>query len=127
MSEARSKWIPEILSERYNNIVALEEARYLLANMPKDDSGIEAEREFVRKKIEDMENDLHRSEKEAAAIIDTISNNHAAWTVARFHFFRGYKWEAAGAKAGLSAEAARMKATRAFEKASKDDPYDGKA
>ena len=127
MSEARSKWFPKLLSERYNNLVALDEARYLLANMTKDNSGIEAEREFVRKKIEDLENDLHRSEKESAAIIDTISNNHAAWTAARLHFLHGYIWDAAGAKIGLSAEAVRARVIRAFEKASKDDPYDGKA
>lgn len=112
--------IPAILAERYDKIIALEEAREILANLSRNEQGIEAERNFLRQQVETLENDLRNSEPEAMAVIDTIADKPAAWTAARLHYLLGYKWEAAAKKMGITAEAARAKLCRAFEKTSSE-------
>lgn len=112
--------IPAILIQRYDKIVALEEARENLTNLSRHEKGIDAEIEFIRQRVENLENDLRNSEPEAMAIIDRFSNNSTDWTAARLHFIQGYTWEAAALKMGVSRDAARMSVYRAFEKASAD-------
>lgn len=120
MSKPRESKIPAILIQRYDKIVALEEAREILANLSRHENGIDAEIEFIRQLVENLANDLRNSEPEAEAVIDTISDKPTAWTAARLHYLLGYKWEAAAKKMGTTAEAARATLCRAFEKASAD-------
>lgn len=120
MSKPRESKIPAILIQRYDKIVALEEAREILTNLSRHEKGIDAEIEFIRQRVEDLENDLRNSEPEAMAVIDTISDKPAAWTAARLRYLLGYKWEAVASKMESSAETVSMNVYRAFEKASAD-------
>lgn len=120
MSKPRESKIPAILTQRYDKIVALDEAREILANLSRHENGIDAEIEFIRQRVENLENDLRNSEREAVAIIDRFSNNSTDWTAARLHFIQGYTWEATASKMGVSRDTARMSVYRAFGKASAD-------
>lgn len=122
MSKPRESKIPAILIQRYDKIVALEEAREILANLSRHENGIDAEIRFIRQRVEDLKNDLRNSEPEAMAVIDTISDKPAAWTAARLRYLLGYKWEAVASKMESSAENVSMTVYRAFDKAAADKP-----
>ena len=117
MSKDEKSKVPDLLTQRYDQLVALEEARFILDNLSRQCEGVEAEREFLRKRVEDLEKDLQSSEKEAAALIDQISKNSLAWTAARLHFLLGQKWESAARTMGITKDAARMAVYRSFWKA----------
>lgn len=120
MSKPRESKIPAILTQRYDKIVALDEAREILANLSRHENGIDAEIEFIRQRVENLENDLRNSEREAAAVIDAVSDKPVAWTAARLRYLLGYKWEAVASKMESSAETVSMNVYRAFGKASAD-------
>lgn len=116
--------IPEVLTRHYDLLCELEEAKYILANLSQQDKGIEAEREFIRQRVETLEKELSDSEKAAAAVIETLSKDSTAWMAARLHYLLGWKWEAVALKLGISPEAASMRVYRVFWKNDlKKDPF----
>lgn len=64
----KSTLIPEVLTRRYDLFRELEDAKYILANLSQQDKSIEAERAFIRQRVETLETELKDSEEETAAI-----------------------------------------------------------
>lgn len=116
MRPTKGTKVPDLLMRRYDQFIALDEAKAILAGMSQHDSAIAAEREFLRQRVEELENELRASEAEAVALIDTVSWHTIAWTAARLHFLLGMKWEATGAKMGISGSAASVAVYRAYNK-----------
>lgn len=119
MRPTKGMKVPDLLMRRYDQFIALDEAKAILAGMSQHDSAIAAEREFLRQRVEELENELRASEAEAVALIDTVSWHTIAWTAARLHFLLGMKWEATGAKMGISRDAVRKACYLAFSETRK--------
>lgn len=120
----KSTLIPEILTRRYDLFRELEDAKYILANLSQQDKSIEAERAFIRQRVETLETELKDSEEETAAIIDILSRNLTAWTAARLHYFLGLKWEVVASEMGISGDAARSTMVRALKRTQKPAEFE---
>lgn len=84
------KSIPEPLAARFELLQELTTAYDLLDGLPSD--GAEAEREFLQKKIADIEKELDAGEAVALALLELIHDDSRAWLAASLRYRQGYSW-----------------------------------
>lgn len=111
--------IPEPLSARVELFKQLETAYDLLDALHSSGTRTEAEETFLQRKIDSIEMDLNNGEAEAGCLINELQSDPVAWTVARLRFMQGYEWTQAAARAGVSADVAKTRVYRFYQKRSR--------
>lgn len=119
--KAGSKWIPELLNRRYNQLHELRIAEDLQISLENSSITADIEKRFVDEKICILKEDLQASEKEALEIISKYAGDPQTWTFMRFRFICGYEWPEIGVALGLTEKTIKSRVYRAFQKADPEE------
>lgn len=103
----RSPNIPTVLQQRYDNLMALDEAYELLDAISRNGEKAGPEAQFIAGQIETLEREIEESEAEATRLIDLLNNDPIAWTAVRLRFFHGYAWKHVAVVIGQSETATK--------------------
>ena len=114
--EKRSNRIPKILQDRFDLPSELNAADKLLLELEKPGYSTEAEREYLRLRISQMEKDLKATEEEVLNFLNQFRNKNRVYVCLMLHYFVGYSWTQVGDILKMSCDAARETAYRALNK-----------
>lgn len=117
----KSKLIPEVLTVRYDRLEELRRAEDLLESLNGSSIATDYEKDFVKKRIVDLNFALNESMPEAEKIINSLSYDAEAWNFARLRFIKGYSWVDISLSLKLTEKTVKSRVYRAFKRLEKNN------
>ena len=113
----RSNVIPELLSERYEQLKALRAAEDLQISLAESRIATDVEKSFVSERIRQLQESLEASKPAAEAIINSFSGDPQTWNFMRLRYILGYSWVDIAFSLKLEEITIKSRVYRAFQKA----------
>ena len=112
----KSSNIPDQLNARFALLQDLDRAYALLDNLSRSGTPAAAEKAFLSKRIDEIEQDLLQTESTVGSIIEQFKDDPIVWTALQFRYMQGYSWSAIADIIGKSADAIKANVYRSFSK-----------